>query len=383
MKKILAQILCLSLFTLPAACSKTPAPDAVPVPSATAAPVSTPAQSGEVTVNTLQELISYLYAQRENGVLDTTFRYPHLISDEDFALICDSTGVMHVRYTGFGTKYHFTLTQYPGNRIAKAHFSGDTSLLSSDELRVLQIAREMVTTAKEMTDDPIELELILHDMLTEKCTYYGGSTDIPDEHNPPRHLTCVGALLDGRANCQGFSDGFYTLATIAGFTVERMSGFSNGTPHMFNTIYLDGQWYVVDVTVNNDDSNGGNVENMYPHFNSGLDMCGSLSWRPEEEIKPIAKTSGPHYYSNIQNDSARHNYQKKYTELSELCKAAIFEYTQNRRSNVSLMLENYLVTPTEIVSALKEAGKDVPQRLQYTYWYIVRGNHSYISIRFS
>ncbi len=386
MKKTSVKILCLALLgVLLSACSVNPfpAPGTTPAPSEAAIPTATPTSSGEVTVHTLQELISYLNTQRENGILDTTFRYPHLISDSDFALICDSTGVMHVRYTGFGTKYNFTLTQYPGNRIAEAHFSGDRSALNNDELRVLQIAEEMVAKAKEMTSDPIELELILHDMLTEKCTYYGGSTDIPDEHNPPRHLTCIGALLDGRANCQGFSDGFYTLATIAGFTVERMSGFSNGVPHMFNTIYLDGAWYVVDVTVNNNDSDGGNVENMYPHFNAGLDMCGSLSWRPEEEIKPIAKTSGPHYYYNIQNDSMRHNYQKKYTELSKLCEAAVSEYIQNGRSTVAMMLENYLVTPTEIVGALKEAEKDVLQRFRYTYWYIVRGNHSYISIRFS
>lgn len=385
MKKISIHILCIVLAVLLSACSGNYERSSAPKESSKPAtvPKATPVPSDEVTISSLQELIHHLNSQRERGILTSTFRYPYAISDSDFALICDSTGVMYVRYTGHGNQYTFTLTQYPGDRIADAHFSGDTSKLNSDERRVLEIAEDMVSTAKSMSSDPIEQELILHDMLIEKCTYYLGSTHIADENNPPRHLTCIGALLDGRANCQGFSDGFYTLATITGFKVERMNGFTNGEPHMFNTIYLDGAWYVVDATVNNNDSDGGNVENMYPHFNAGLDMCGSLSWRPEEEIKPIAKTSGPHYYYNIRNNSERHNYQKKYTSLAELCEAAVFEYTQNDRSVVTMMLSNQLVSPSEIVNALKEAGKDIPWRFNFTYWYIVRGNHSYISIRFS
>jgi len=335
------------------------------------------------TPDSVQELIAYLNRQKDKGILVSTVTYPHTLTQEDFDLLCTSLAVMHVSYTSSGDEFTFTLTQYPGNRIAEAHFSGNTSMLNDDEKQVLQIAEDMVSRAKGMTSDPFELELILHDMLLDKATYYKGSTDIPDVNNPPRHLTAVGSLLDGRANCQGFSDGFYTLATIAGFNVDRMSGFTEGEPHMFNTIFLDGEWYVVDSTAHNNDASNGDVEYLYPHFNAGLDMCGSLSWYPEYEHKPIAATSNGNYYYNVFNNAPKHNYQKIHTNLYDLAKYAVDEYQYNGRGDINLMLKGYKASDAEIHDAFRQAGTNVEFSFGYTYWYTVRGENTYISVRFS
>ena len=87
-------------------------------------------------INNLQELISFLTEQKEKGHLINTVVYPHPLTDDDFDLLCSSTGSMCTSYTSSGDEYTFTLTLYPGDRIAQAYFSGDTSQLKEDEIKV-------------------------------------------------------------------------------------------------------------------------------------------------------------------------------------------------------------------------------------------------------
>lgn len=335
-----------------------------------------------ITINSPEELIAHLNRQRECGVYETTVQYSQELSESEFDLLLDCTSVMHMGYTARGNEYTFTMTPYPGERIANAYFSQNTSGLNSDEIQALQIAQQMVSQAKEKTSDPFELELLLHDMLLDKTEYYSGSTDIDDVKNPPRHLTVVGALLDGRANCQGYTDGFYTLATMAGFTVDRMSGTLDGQPHMFNIIQLDGSWYIVDPTSHDNDSSD-TAEYTYPYFNAGLDHKGDLDWEALQEHRSIAQTSSSSYYYNFKNGDSRHNYEKTYDDIDDLARFAIKEYTQNNRKTIHLMLEGESASKWEISNALDLAGRNVDWSFSYTYWYVNAGDNTYITVQFS
>ena len=61
-------------------------------------------------------------------------------------------------------------------------------------------------------------------------------------------------MIDGKANCQGYTDTFYMLGTMAGFKMDRLYGNStnsNGSKggHVWNTIdFGDNIAYSVDVT---------------------------------------------------------------------------------------------------------------------------------------
>lgn len=68
-------------------------------------------------------------------------------------------------------------------------------------------------------------------------------------NHQPRFVTAIGALVDGKANCQGYTDAFYMLGRMLGLNVGRISGTANNEPHQWNTItYSDGKTYFVDVT---------------------------------------------------------------------------------------------------------------------------------------
>ena len=84
-----------------------------------------------------------------------------------------------------------------------------------------------------------EQALLAHEFLTAHCTY--------DASAPDRHLA-AGALLHGRAVCDGYAAGYLCCMTACGIPCKVVSGTAEEIPHAWNLIQLDGEWYHVDCT---------------------------------------------------------------------------------------------------------------------------------------
>lgn len=105
--------------------------------------------------------------------------------------------------------------------------------------------------AKEITDgapsDGSEYDLCLyvHNKLLEICRYADSGSSL-------RYTIC-GCLLDGKANCEGYSKTATYLLSRMGIksyviTGESSSGKGKPERHMWNIVYIDGKPYVMDVT---------------------------------------------------------------------------------------------------------------------------------------
>ena len=137
---------------------------------------------------------------------------------------------------------------YPADRILAAWKNNTVEDLSADEQKVLALALETVEQAKAETDDPYELEFWLHDWLCAQVVYESPDMEVSiRDYIQLRQLSCIGAMLDGNANCQGYADAFYLLGNLAGLEVTRLMGDAGGG-HIWNMIRLEDQWYLVDVT---------------------------------------------------------------------------------------------------------------------------------------
>ncbi len=162
------------------------------------------------------------------------------------------------------------MSYYPGEKILDAWENGDTSSLTEDEKAVLELALELTEQAKAETDNDLELEIWLHDWICEKVTYESPDMNVPAVQSLGlRQLSCIGAMLDGKANCQGYTDAFYLLGNMAGFEVGRVFGDA-GEGHIWNTINFDGVEYIVDLTFDDidDEEYGGWT---YTFFNAPWD----------------------------------------------------------------------------------------------------------------
>lgn len=193
-----------------------------------------------------------------------------------------------------GQLLRITPQYYPGQRILKAHQEGTVENLSQEERQVYELAMEIVEQAKAESQGPFALEVWLHDWLYNHVEYeegnneakrLGGILDLPV-------YTATGALLNGKANCQGYADAFMLLGNLAGFDVRYQVGKTSAM-HMWDAIELDGQWYGVDVT----NDYAAKLNEDVPNYYRLLNFAQTDEYMLSENFRPdrLAETRNDEY----------------------------------------------------------------------------------------
>lgn len=173
---------------------------------------------------------------------------------------------------------------YPSDNILRAVAQGDTSALADREQETLAAAQQMAAACAR--DTQTETALAIHDALCDTMAYL--DDDVVDEGD-----NCVGALLNGQADCDGYSDAMYLVGRLAGLNVRRQHGDSVNdgiggmfSTHMWNLIELDGTWRLIDVTWDD-----GNDIPCHLWFNIGQDRASlTHAWNAELSVPLLAET---------------------------------------------------------------------------------------------
>lgn len=130
--------------------------------------------------------------------------------------------------------------------ISKEEMEKEKSELEQESEKILNLLTD------EMTET--EKEMVLHDELIKKCRYdtdaISGSQEEFQKIASSTHCAdAYGAIVEGKAVCEGYSRAFRYLCNKAGIKCELVSGkASGGMDHMWNMVYVDGAWHQVDVT---------------------------------------------------------------------------------------------------------------------------------------
>lgn len=280
----------------------------------------------------------------------------------------------YVRYDPEELCLFVEATYYPGNRMVYAWRTGDDSMLSDEEKQVLQLALELVEQAKAESETSLDVERWLYDWLCAHITYENPNMDVEDEaYLQLRQLTCVGALLDGKANCQGYTDAFYLLGTLAGFDVCRIGGISE-EPHSWNGILLNEKMYIVDATFGDLEMEGDSAAN-YVWFNCGFD--------PEYyEID-----GGVQVFPALthENDLSQSYYAGQETIFESLDEAAYYmlrQYKDNGEGWVYAAIQDTQISSEELFNALDDnMSKAGVWSIQWTEIIEYYGGNTYFAIR--
>lgn len=132
----------------------------------------------------------------------------------------------------------------PGFYVARSIRLGQTARLTGKKLTLYNEAQRILRQINSSQySDPAELQFALQDAIMSRTTYYKSNTNGEQD-------TAIGALLNGRAECDGYADAFYLLADMAGFQVVFQAGesYKDSEGHMWNLIRHNDQWYITDVT---------------------------------------------------------------------------------------------------------------------------------------
>ena len=124
-----------------------------------------------------------------------------------------------------------------------SYFSGAQIQKASEKMNTVM---EGILDKAPKDSSPFERELYLHDQLIALVEY----NDEAEEHSTeyPMAFSAYGALVDGRAVCEGYSRAMQLLSSCLGLQCALVTGVSQEIAHMWNVIKIGGQWYHLDLT---------------------------------------------------------------------------------------------------------------------------------------
>ncbi len=162
------------------------------------------------------------------------------------------------------------------------------SLETAENLRI-KLDEKAYEIISQITPEMTEVDIIklFHDNIILNCSYgqseYSGSA--------------YGALVEGVAQCEGYSRAMTYLCQKISIPCEIITGTSNGSAHMWNMIETDGKWYHIDVTWD-DPILSNHIEDYisYKYFNLD-DTAISATHRTDEKfLYPVAYSSDAGYF---------------------------------------------------------------------------------------
>jgi transglutaminase/protease-like cytokinesis protein 3 len=105
-------------------------------------------------------------------------------------------------------------------------------------------ADEILATIDPALSD-YEKELLIHDYLTKSIHYATAVANDPYANGATESAFCAyGALIDGYAVCEGYTEAFQYLCYRVGINASQVLGYG----HVWNVVQIGGEWYQIDVT---------------------------------------------------------------------------------------------------------------------------------------
>lgn len=89
------------------------------------------------------------------------------------------------------------------------------------------------------------LEKYVHNAMLDGCSYAVGVQYAEDGWE---EFTAYGALVKGSAVCEGYAHAMCMLLNRVGIECYYANGYGENAPHMWNTVKIDGNWYHLDST---------------------------------------------------------------------------------------------------------------------------------------
>ena len=142
---------------------------------------------------------------------------------------------MHYSYRTEGDTYFYEITIEP-------QYYTTAAQEESVSQRVEEILEEL--DFNRHTSDFEKIQAV-HDYVISHVRY-----DEVHAKNPNHHLktTAYAALIQGQAVCQGYAVAMYRLLRETGVDVRIVTGTALGEPHAWNLVQLDGVYYNLDAT---------------------------------------------------------------------------------------------------------------------------------------
>ncbi|MDD2376841.1 MAG: hypothetical protein PHD15_05630 [Clostridia bacterium] len=146
------------------------------------------------------------------------------------------------------------------------------------------------------TKSDFEKELIIHDNIVKDVKYYNETTEISNV--PEVYHTIYGVLIEKQAVCDGFAKTMQILLDRCNIENIFITGNINETPHAWNMVRLDSEWYHLDLTSDKyvKEADGTNKTVAHTYFNVTDEFILKSHGIDDQESNPIAQSTNYNYY---------------------------------------------------------------------------------------
>ncbi len=181
-----------------------------------------------------------------------------------------------------------------------------------------------------ITEDMSEYDILkyFHDYLILNC-----NSDTEDIYAN----TVYGALVKGKALCEGYSKAFSYLCNRAGIENMIVTG-NTGVAHMWNMVNVDGNWYHIDVTL---DKPMGQLAEMYPDMVLYQYFMVTNSVIENDHVIWNVGTEPPKAYSKKENYYIKEGfYITEETDINSAIENALSDAVENKRGTASVRFDS-------------------------------------------
>lgn len=151
-----------------------------------------------------------------------------------------------------GVTLTLTPTYKMGHEVVYAIRSGDAERITPEARAVYDGVRKLAPQIVKEDMTNYEKVKAVHDYLVLNAAYdtEAAALPAPTDEGAPLHesYTSYGLLTKGLGVCQAYSEAFDIFMKELGIEANELSGTAGGTPHSWNRVMLDEQWYHIDVT---------------------------------------------------------------------------------------------------------------------------------------
>ena len=230
----------------------------------------------------------------------------------------------------------------------------------------------------------LEKEKILHDYLAQYLTYDSKTAQQPNNgYTLSRSFDAYGAVTNKTAVCEGYTKLFQYVCYCVGINANQVSGTGNGGGHMWNVVNINGNWYHMDLTWNDQAK-----LTSYSNFNiteSVLSKTHSIDKSNGVSVPSCTSTEYAFYNTFAPNASnmnaAPTNIEGAIDMLSRSNDSYLIVYGQYSSSNVSKInsyLLKYFIDSNSVANQyIKSKGYNISIEPQYQYM----SDYYYISIK--
>ena len=168
--------------------------------------------------------------------------------------------------------------------------NNDTEPLGSEEMKVYTKAGEIIGDTVSSSDTKFAQSLAIHEYLVDLIEYEH------DYENNSNAFNVYGALIEGKAVCQGYAHAYQMLLHMAGIESMIITGEAGDENHAWNLVNYGSssnpEWYHVDVTWNDQEDfktlrffNVNDSVMSYTHDWNRITACGKMVYPNADSVK--------------------------------------------------------------------------------------------------